>query len=137
MQKWLFLLRGLFPSWRFFDEVGPQLGLQVRYGPTAGNFGEWTNCIQPISRSSKNIFINPQGNYLHACHNHLSHLSSEIAECDSPELLTNRTAYIITRNLVQFQLAELKLIRPPYVYQFRLAAGADHLLISPVHESEA
>jgi hypothetical protein len=140
MGKWIFLLRGFFPSWRFFDDVGPELRLEVRYGISHEALSEWQNSLPPIRRSLGNLILNPRGNYLHACHNLINHLSADINESDPQHLerLTEKASYKITCNLVRYQLAQKSLA--PKVYQFRLSAhyndttkAADQILISEVY----
>lgn len=71
--KWLFLLRGFFPSWRFFDEIGPQLALQVRYRSVDSDWSQWTGALSPIARQFKSFPLNPQAALMHACQNSLDH----------------------------------------------------------------
>ncbi|MEK6554886.1 MAG: hypothetical protein AABZ31_06590 [Bdellovibrionota bacterium] len=145
MTKIFYLLRSFFPSWKFFDDVGPEIRLEVRCGTSETALGDWTNCLPPIPRSAATLFVNPAAAYLHACHNHLNHFNADIAESDTerPELLAEKTTYKITRNLVQVQIKKLKLAQAPFTYQFRISANyikdlnreADHILISPVYEN--
>ncbi len=126
MNPWLALLNGLFPSWRFFDDVGPTLRLEVRV-----NGAEWLNALPPIERSWRGVFFNPEGNYLHACHNLLEHLGAECAILSAGEI-TARANYKITGNLARLQI--LKIMAPPFSYQFRLSRGREQVLISPLFE---
>lgn len=126
MKKWIFLLRAFFPSWRFFEDVGPELSLELRSGLSPDLLGEWHNALPPIARSWKNIVINPNGNFLHACHNLLNHLATEIQTHDR---IGDRAAYKLVRNLACMQTPDVD-----SHYQFRLVAdGHEHVLISPVY----
>ena len=125
LKKWIFLLRGFFPSWRFFDEVGAELRLEVRSGDSAQKLGEWRSVLSPIPRSTKNIFVNPKGNDLHACHNLLIQLNSDIQEFGTN--VTQRPSYAVTRNLAR-ERADSQ------AYQFRLLVmNAEEALLSPVY----
>lgn len=143
MGKWLDLLRGFFPSWRFFDDLGAELVLEARVGTTAESLGPWRNCLPQIRRSWRNFVINPEGNFLHACHNQMSHLNADVQATGSPEQLESKTSYLITRRLVEYQFLRQNLAKAPYHYQFRLAARYeqepgrpdDYVLVSTVHES--
>ena len=140
MGKWLDLLRGFFPSWRFFDDLGAELVLEARVGASPETLGPWRNCLPPIRRSWRNLVINPEGNFLHACHNQLSHLNADIQASISPDQLDAKTSYVITRRLVEYQIRRQNLATPPYQFQFRLTARYeqepgrpdDYVLVSPI-----
>jgi hypothetical protein len=139
MRKWLFLLRAFFPSWRFFDDVGPELRLEVRFGEHEAALCEWQNALPPIPRSISNLLVNPRGNFLHACHNLLNHLNADIQ--DSPDLkrVDELTTYKLVKNLARFQAFES--VSPPFAFQFRLSAlsdpnQGDEILLSPLYGSE-
>lgn len=120
MAKWSSLLRGFVPSWKFFDVAGTEFRLEARFGKNEESLGEWVNCLPPIRRELKNLTFNPYGNFLHACHNHLSHLNADILECEDAADLQSRATYRITRNMVEYQLKDLEFTKPPFTYQFRL-----------------
>jgi hypothetical protein len=125
LKKWIFLLRAFFPSWRFFDDVGAELRLEVRSGDSAQKLGEWRSVLAPIPRSMKNIFLNPKGNDLHACHNLLIQLNSDIQEFGANVI--QRPSFALTRNLAREQ-------RDSQAYQFRLTVmNAEEALLSPVY----
>jgi hypothetical protein len=132
-----FLLRSFFPSWKFFDDIGPELSLEIRLD----SHEEWKNCLPPISRSIRSLFLNPESNYLHACHNLLNHLSVDISELDTedPKKVAALTTYKVVKNLARFQIKKLSLAATPYSYQFRLCARLndgtlEQILVSPVYE---
>lgn len=152
MKKWLFLLRAFFPSWKFFDDVGAELRLEVRVGPANGSSiespeklsGNWINCLPEIPRSFQNLFFNPEGNHLHACHNLLSHLKLDILESDAahPETVLQKATYMMTHRLAEHQIHSLNLVDPPFWFQFRVLAhfpanptrNVENLLISPIYK---
>jgi hypothetical protein len=65
VKKWIFLLRSFFPKWIFFDDVAPELRLEVSFGKNSAS-AEWVNALTPVRRSLKNLIVNAGGNYLHA-----------------------------------------------------------------------
>jgi hypothetical protein len=139
MRKWLFLLRAFFPSWRFFDDVGPELRLEIRFGGSEDQFSPWQNALPPIPRSIKNLPVNPYGNFLHACHNLLNHLSGDIQEAQNLNSVPDLVTYKLVRNLARFHVFER--MSPPFQFQFRLSAmhpdrAGEQILLSPVYGSE-
>lgn len=139
MNKWLFLLRSFFPKWIFFDDVAPELRLEVSYGKSENHLGPWINALTPIRRSIKNLALNSHGNYLHACHNHLNHFNSDLSSIPEVRIDTvpELTTYKITKDMASFQIEDRGLESPPYFFRFRLAAvGVDIVLISPVYRIE-
>lgn len=139
MRKWLFLLRAFFPSWRFFDAAGPELRLEVRFGKAEPALGDWQNALPPIRRSFANFLVNPEGNFLHACHNLLNHLNDDIQELADLSDVIKLTNYKLVRNLALFRVFEKQ--DPPFWFQFRLSAHAryrpaEEILVSPVYGSE-
>lgn len=135
----MFLLRAFFPSWRFFDDVGPELRLEVRFGDNEERFGLWQNALPPIARSMTNLPVNPRGNFLHACHNLLNHLNGDIQESANLQTVPELATYKLVRNLARFQVSER--IDPPFQFQFRLSAllsghDGEQILLSPVYGSD-
>src|ERR1700753_1303186 len=55
---WL-LLRSLFPSWRFFEDIDPVPELEFRVTEGEG-FGPWQRALTPVAR--RGLFYNPRGN---------------------------------------------------------------------------
>lgn len=144
MKKWIFLLRSFFPKWTFFDDVAPELRLEVCYGKNDLNLSTWTNALTPIRRSFKNLIINSHGSYLHACHNHLNHFNSDLTaltETDS-ETVSEMTTYKIAKQMASFQIEQRGLATRPFNFQFRLLVAysnnqkrePDIILTSPIYE---
>ena len=73
----LFLLRVLFPSWRFFESIGVVPRLYVRASTVAGEWGDWTPALRPPSRGLWNLVLNPRGNLHFARQSAVEHLVSE------------------------------------------------------------
>jgi hypothetical protein len=73
------LLRVLFPSFRFFDDVAPLPTLYVRTGDGAA-LGPWQPALQAPPRRLRHALWNPEGN-LHLAHGSLlERLISDLAE---------------------------------------------------------
>lgn len=122
MKKWIFLLRSFFPKWTFFDEVGTEFRLEVRLDRS--EFEDWKAALPPIRRSAKNLFFNPEANYLHACHNHLTYFSHKLMRLEnlSTDHVASLTSYQITKNLAQFQIEQKQFAQAPFFFQFRIVA---------------
>jgi len=145
MKKWIFLLRSFFPKWKFFDDVVPELRLEVCYAKSESDLGAWQNALTPIRRSFKNLILNSHGNYLHACHNHLNHFNSDLGAFndENAESVTETATYKITKDLASFQIEQCELMKAPFYFQFRLLVAFSEegrephiVLTSPVHEAK-
>lgn len=143
MKKWIFLLRSFLPKWTFFDDVAPELRLEVCFGKDENIMGEWQNALTPIRRSYKNLFVNSYGNYLHACHNHLNHFNADLAVLPEGADVETVTTYQITKNLSRFQITDRGLVDRPFFFQFRLVVdysaqeerSHDIVVTSLIHEA--
>ena len=121
----------------FFDDVAPELRLEVCFGKNPLALGPWQNALTPIRRSLKNLIINSHGNYLHACHNHLNHFNADISDLEEgqTDLVVDLTTYQITKDLARFQIEEQGLASRPFHFQFRLVVVPDVVLTSPIYEN--
>lgn len=143
MKKWIFLLRSFLPKWTFFDDVAPELRLEVCFGKEENKMGEWQNALAPIRRSYKNLLVNSYGNYLHACHNHLNHFNSDLSSLADGADVEVVTTYQITKNMSRFQITDRGWLERPFYFQFRLVVDYsaqgnrphDIVITSPVHEA--
>jgi len=140
VKKWVFLLRSFFPKWIFFDDVGPELRLEVCYGKHSEILSEWTNALTPIRRSFKNFLLNSHGNYLHACHNHLNHFNADVTDLEDETTVSELTTFQLTRNLSRYQIEQRQWAAPPFYFKFRLLVvneGDPHVVLtSPIYEAE-
>lgn len=128
--KRLFFFRSFFPSWLFFTQEEPELALQYRT-QIQSSFSDWQELLPPIQRSFRFSVINPQGNFLHACHNHLQHLQNDLAEVNSTDTVENLTSYRLTHNLVRYLMPK----QNQKAYQFRLLANHREILVSPLYQA--
>jgi hypothetical protein len=132
----LFLLRVLFPSWRFFENIGVTSWLQVRSRTSEGEWAEWQNALTPPRRSWTAIFHNPEGNLSFARQSAVEHL---VAEAEArPDSVAATVAFAVVRRIAEESVSS-GLDSPNSELQFKLvhcdaASGEiEDFLVSPVH----
>lgn len=110
------LLRSLFPSWRFFEEVepGPQLLFCVVVG---GEQGPWQPVLTPVRR--RGVLLNAAGNLHLAQQSLVEQLWSEL-DGISLDAAPQLTVYQLVQRLVVERLRELGLATSGARYRFRL-----------------
>ena len=92
----LFLLRGFFPNWRFYDRPGYQPRLYVRVRRCDGNWTCWA-VFMPRGRFRPfSLFHNPLNNLQHANQNLIDHLNSDIKELRDDQLVEQLVTYQLT-----------------------------------------
>jgi len=108
--KGIFLFRAFFPSWKFFEDFSDVPELYYRLGPSRDSLGHWQLCLPKSKRSLSTLFFNSEGNYLHACRNHLHHLITDINEVDEekPDEFEKSVSFQLTKNLVLFEIKRSK-----------------------------
>lgn len=133
------LVRVLFPSWRFFDDVQVAPLLLVRVAQGDAPFGTWQRLLVPPPRPwPRSLLWNPDGNLHLAEHVLLERLLTEVADLDESrsESVDELVAYELVVNLVRAKVAAER--RPAQRFQFKLvedeAVGSD-LLISREHSA--
>ncbi|HEY6880532.1 MAG TPA: hypothetical protein VI299_21055 [Polyangiales bacterium] len=119
MSGWTFL-RGLLPSWRFFDAVAAPLALWVEH---EGSFRELTFAHE------YGLFVNPRGNVTLLLYSTLERLLSELA--DDPAQPEHLVSYALVQNLAAAQLDA------GAAYRFEIRAAEQVLLRSPTHHKGA
>jgi hypothetical protein len=102
------LLRCLFPSWRFFEDIaeGPELGYRIAAG--GKEYGPWQRALIPPPRSLGALFVNTRGN-LNLCYRSLvERLCDDIDEARdaTPEELEQMVSYRLVRRLVETLVLE-------------------------------
>ena len=138
-------LRALFPSWRFFEELGEVPVLQVRHGAGTDALGPWTVAVPPVPRRPWALLANAEANLALAAGSLLQHLAADLSELpDDGAGIAELVSYQLTDHLAAYQLA--RLAPAARRYQFRVIAltpGAapptddrddDELVRSPVTE---
>jgi hypothetical protein len=101
-------LQLFFPSWRFFEKVGPISQFYYRISNDGENFGEWQIYQSQIlrARSLKELFINPEENYYLFVRANIDKFVLDINELDLPmslmkERIRGLVSYQILVNLTQ------------------------------------
>jgi hypothetical protein len=133
------LLRAFFPSWRFFEDVGDVLTLQLRVGAGDDTLGPWQPALPRPRRRLGMLLVASEVNFLLAAGSLLQQLHAELADADPdhPERLTAAVPYRLTRDLVRYRLRASG-AAPGSRYQWKLhAAPADgtageDVLIAPI-----
>jgi hypothetical protein len=104
------LFRAFFPSWRFFEDVGPAPRLMHRRfeaGP-GGAPGPWTDTVPPVPRGPLALLYNPAGNLRLACGSLVDQLVADLDALDEAALargeldaLDALVSYRLVRRLVE------------------------------------
>jgi hypothetical protein len=139
------LLRCVFPSWRFFEEIepGPELGYRV--AARGEEFGPWRRALVAPPRALGSLVVNARGN-LHLCYQSLvERLCDDIdeARATTPEELEELVSYQLVQRLVRGLVTERDANAESgeareRVYQFRLksdegGASGDAEFVSKPH----
>jgi capsule polysaccharide modification protein KpsS len=136
---WLFLLRGFFPSWRFFDAPGPQPRLFVRMLSEDERWSAWTMYIPRAPFRLRDLFFNAENNLRLAEQTLIDHFSLELQSLSEGEHVEKLVSYALTQRLahrVARTLASDQKIKA-YQFELRLLPGlsdetTEHqLLVSP------
>ena len=141
---WLFLLRGFFPKWQFFQSLGQTPRLYLRH-QEADEWSDWRKVMPRAMRSPWRLFHNPQVNLALSEQNLVELLANDLASCEDDAAALRLVSYRMVD-----RLARLKADVMPGLtaYQFRLCLerpGAspdferDTILLSPIspaHEWE-
>lgn len=135
------LVRVLFPSWRFFDDVQVAPVLLVRTASGDGAFGEWLPLLSPPRREwPLSLAWNPGGNLHLAEQVLLERLLADVAEWDETrgDDVDDLVSYELVVNLVRARLPAAS--GASTRFQFKLAEAGDDgtrpgadLLISREH----
>lgn len=113
-------MRGLLPSWRFFDAVATPLALWVEHGDS------WR---EVTFAHEYGLFVNPRGNLSLLLYSTLERLLSELADdVVNPERLVS---YALVQNLAAAQ------VEVGAEYRFEIRAAEQTLLRSPSHRKGA
>ncbi|MCB0322713.1 MAG: hypothetical protein KDD69_04035 [Bdellovibrionales bacterium] len=116
------LLRALFPTWRFFDDLAEVPVLLVRFRKAEGEYSPWEPCLPPLRRSAWRVLLNPEGNYQLAAQNLLCQLNDDIdlIAGEDVEALRESVSYALVENLTSFELKRRRLLLPGDLFQFKV-----------------
>jgi len=136
-------LRAFFPSWRFFEDLGPAPTLEWRDGPSEDTLGPWRVALTMPPRPLSAVVFNPAGNLRFAEHALVEHLLSDLDDLqeDHPEQVTSLVSYRLVVRLVLAERAACTAVRQGGWVQFRVvlrapgaaADDAEIALVSAVH----
>lgn len=139
------LVRVLFPSWRFFDDIQATPSLRVRWAEGDGALGEWRDLTPRVHRRWPLALVwNPTGNLRLAEHVLLERLMDDVAEWNERDSLgvESMVSYELVVHLVRERLAAARVADTAMRFQFKLvesptvAGGSEEdLLISAEHTS--
>ena len=142
----LFLLRVLFPSWRFFESIGVVPSLYVRACDREGLSGEWHLALRPQPRGLSRVIFNPWGNLHFARQSAVEHLVSEaegeLGGQGGPQVQIDQTAAYrvvraISREAVFGGLGAVAQAQSVGQFQFKISCRDENgleqdFLLSPV-----
>jgi hypothetical protein len=134
MTHFLFLFRGLLPSWKFFENSGDLPRLYYRVAGPDEEFQDWKPALDKPKRNWSGLFINANVNYILACDTILRLLILEI----SKDNLEGTTAFQMVKNLCRYEI--LRKEKSMTQYQFKIAMEScsdnsfDEILISAIYE---
>jgi hypothetical protein len=131
-QKFFFLLRVFFPSWKFFDDAG---SLPKLFYQTEGQ-SDWIEVSQNPKWSWSYLFLNPVGNFNHALDSLIDQLLIE-ALSSNPETLSASAPYRLVQNWIQKQIRQNHTQIPASRFLFKISIALptpDDVLISQWHE---
>jgi hypothetical protein len=135
---WL-LVRSLFPSWRFFEQIAPIPRLQYRVAPAQGDFGPWHDSLPPVARTPGSLLLNARGNLQLAKQSLVERLADDLDGL-APENIPESVSYQLVQRLVLervARLAESEAEAEAQRYQFQLtlpdASEPSAFFVSAVH----
>lgn len=141
-RSWVFL-RALFPSWRFFEELGEVPGLKFRMVQDGDADRGWTECFASEPRRARMLFLNSRGNLRLAANSLIEQLTDDLSEMpDGTESeIINSVSYALVTRLVRFRIREMGRARPGEHFQFKVVSAvlgkesvAEDIMISAAHE---
>jgi hypothetical protein len=141
--RFLFYIRGLFPTWEFFSDSGSCIEFYIRYGKSESHLSRWTPPLKPIERRLSAIFFNPEGNLKHALNTHLlnfiNDINGTINESTSDTIdpivkVQNLTTYLITAEWAKSLLPDIIKENPAQLYcQFQIQIDHEIFFESEIH----
>jgi hypothetical protein len=97
----LVVLRSLFPSWRFFEEVTEVPMLQYRTSADGLHFDDWKTALTRPVRRWHTIFVNPLGNLYLAYHSLLEYFEEELRLASVGSQPTDLVSYDLIAEVVR------------------------------------
>lgn len=118
----IYLLRALFPSWKFFEDICDLPVLYYRISYQGQEFGEWQACFDKLKRQPISILYNPEGNFQLACNGLLQQLESDIEELDpaKSDEFAMSVSYQLTKQMVLFYIVKKHHCSTGFSFQFKV-----------------
>lgn len=131
----IYLLRSLFPSWKFFEDFGPVPQLWLRTQKDQ-EWSEWRPCLKTPHRKWGLLFHNPELNYQLACGSLLTHFATDLNDFKDSDLskFKNCITYQLTKNLVDYEIRNQKIAAPNSLFQFKLTATNENPLVDHIDD---
>ncbi len=123
----IFIFQTLFPSWKFFEDIGVEPILYVRQGETQESLGEWKELLAQPKRKHGALFLNARGNLLFSCN---SVVEGFIATLDGDENvrgdqktgeIESTVYYRLTKSVALYFLQEEEPVQSGY-FQFKIGS---------------
>lgn len=141
------LLRVMFPSWKFFEEVAAVPVLFYRLETEPNKFNQWQEIPQRPKRRALSLLFNPELNYYLACQSLFQQLESDIGDLQlesQVEQLFESVSYQLVLNLVKYEVRSLdsqvstrcqfKLCRAQSFNRAAQVQDIETFLVSRLHE---
>jgi hypothetical protein len=117
-----YLFRAFLPNWSFFDSIGKEFKLEIRFDPQ----GKWIGLEFSALQSQSSLLFNAHVNLLLATIDVVEHFATDVQRLmltepqPTPKLLEGLTSYRLVQNLIH---SEIKSFEPqPTSFQFKLIA---------------
>jgi hypothetical protein len=139
---WIWLLRSLFPSWKFFDKVSHEVRLLARVQIENGTWQNWKPVLIPpidlrASRKLKDLIFNPQGNHELLCQTICEQLLSLTVDKEiSSNVVEGSVPFQLVRRIVQHKMISLYAPAKLTAYQFTLCANLENRSTQVLTSSE-
>lgn len=121
-RRFFSLFRVLFPSWRFFEDVGPVSRLYYRYQLSNGKLSDWMETPKFPQKKWHNLFFNPEGNLFLASHSLIDQAISDVNERSPNDKsdFSETVSYRLLRNLVEVDMIQSGLDPNQVPFQFKI-----------------
>jgi hypothetical protein len=129
--SFLSFFRVFLPSWKFFNEAGPQPALWMQVGDH-----DWQPVLPENQRSLSQLFLNSEGNLRHALDTMIERLLQESANIPSDQL-AETVSYRLVENCVRLRILCSESSQGADLFRFKIIAThpeCQDLLISMEHE---
>ena len=126
--RWLFLLRGFFPSWRFYDAPGYQPRLFVRALTAEDQWSEWLPFIPRASFRMGDLFFNPENNLRMTEQTLVDHLSHDLQALEDSQSANSLVSYLLAERVARQVALRLVGAHQIHAFQFEL-----RMIASPIN----